>query len=210
MSDVDEGSPARWRNAAAPGLCLTAEDRVGFMYARPCANRETQLWWRKSREVSERHWQAPGPSVRIRSANGDYLAPYSSRDRSNLYLFPGDRPNSAQLWDIRYTDYSDNLVKLVEHRTGKCADVRANDRAGPGSAAVIFRWGDARTNNDNTGRRWRAESDKDGKPRFRNEATHLCLAAPTPEGGGDPGAERRGIVDECANTPQQWWTVERA
>ncbi|WP_058042953.1 RICIN domain-containing protein [Streptomyces roseifaciens] len=210
-ADSEEGGPVRWRNAAYPALCLAVEtQRPGPMRGRACADGDQQLWYQKSRNVRPREWDGPSTqNQRLLAPNGSILRTEASGtgDRTNLVIQQSDSPNNQQRWYFQYTDYSDNLVRLIDLRSGKCMDVRASDHARPGDPSVVFRCQDPRTNNDNTGRRWRAETDQSGRIRFRNEATHLCLTAPK-AADGTPSAEGRVTVDECSasSVSLQWWS----
>ncbi|MGI5340305.1 ricin-type beta-trefoil lectin domain protein [Streptomyces sp. CA-181903] len=196
------GGPLRWRNSRRPELCLTA-GRIGDpVGALPCDDSPAQQWWDNSRAVPEPEWRVGDGRTRLRAFNGLYLDLRNGSGRGGTPL-TARRKNAVttQRWDTEYAEFGDNLVRLRALGGGKrCVDLVDVGRPRPGDRTVLGDCSDRRAKKDGTGHRWQAEMYGDGTLRFRNEAAHLCLAAPLRESG-------YVTVESCDDSPRQRWTI---
>lgn len=202
------GGPVVWRSATDPFLCLDAPAVPGVLAGvSPCTASPSQRWWGTATEIAERAWTTTDERIAVRSAQagGGYLDVGRGNPWDNSPVITHERKDvDNQFWSIEAVDPGDNLVRLrPRHAPSQCLDVRDSDRAMTQGLAVIYRCEDPGSKNDGRGHRWRTERYADGSVRFRNEATHLCLLAPS-------GVYGVVTVRACDDSIRQRWFVVSA
>ncbi|MET8213017.1 hypothetical protein ABZT51_45280 [Streptomyces sp. NPDC005373] len=102
-------------------------------------------------------------------------------------------------WNIQRIDSGDNLVRFQSlDGDNRCLGTR-DEHATSLTDAKLRTCDDAR-GVDAAGQRWLAETYADGTVRYRSEANHLCLLAPSADNGNVRLAA-------CNDIPSERWSV---
>ncbi|WP_405785529.1 hypothetical protein OG512_46905 [Streptomyces sp. NBC_01378] len=100
-------------------------------------------------------------------------------------------------WNIQRIDSGDNLVRFQSlDGDNRCLGTR--DKHATTLTDAMLRTCDDARGVDAAGQRWLAETYVDGTVRYRNEANHLCLLAPSADNGN---------VRLAACIPSERWSV---
>ncbi|HET6355952.1 hypothetical protein [Streptomyces sp.] len=171
----DSGGPVRWQNVAFPGMCLPPSNKQVTLETvhggrRPAVEDQP----RGSRLC--RSGSVPGTSVSTQPTPPWWWWIYWQRNEQVDFG-----------WNIQRIDSADNLVRLQSmDGDNRCLGVR-DEHANSETDAVLRTCDDPR-GVDGAGQRWLSETYADGTVRYRNEANHLCLTAPS--AGRRCGADR--------------------
>ncbi|MEW1658866.1 endonuclease/exonuclease/phosphatase family protein [Streptomyces sp. NPDC093707] len=202
----DNGGPQRWRNVAAPGLCLTPSGKQ--VAAAPCTGNADQRWWDNAAALPK-DWPTTAGNVRLESWLGGRLLRAGSVSGTRVHAQPAppkwwwiywlfyERKSFG--WNIQRIDPGDNLVRF-QSLDGRNQCLGARDEHATDQTEPVLRTCDAARGVGGAGQRWLAETYADGTIRYRNEATHLCLMGPN----GDQG---KVLLATCNDIQPERWKV---